>query len=253
MTVGDRAADRIRGGGRRREEPDPFGGQLTARHVDRRSLDPGPADVHAGDGAGRCSSVHPARIGALRGRIRERWAALPRWNRHVQEHDQDLRPPRRFGGLFLAIGSFFGQTGLIIGLGIGLVVVGGSYWFSDKLAIVAAGREAEITSATAPQLYAIVRDLARAPVSRCPASTCRPPPSRTRSRPAATRITPSVASPRGSCRSSTRDELRGVLAHEMSHVKNRDILIGSVAAALAMGDHLPGTDGDVGRDVRWRR
>ncbi|MFM8236551.1 MAG: M48 family metalloprotease, partial [Actinomycetota bacterium] len=61
--------------------------------------------------------------------------------------------------LFMAIGSLFGQGGLVIGLLLGLVFVGGSYWFSDSLAIRAA-RAVPVSEAEAPQLYAIVRDLA---------------------------------------------------------------------------------------------
>ena len=63
-----------------------------------------------------------------------------------------------FGALLMGIGSFFGTTGLVIGLGIGLVFVGGSYWFSDTLAVKAAGA-APVTEQQAPDLYAIVRDL----------------------------------------------------------------------------------------------
>ena len=60
--------------------------------------------------------------------------------------------------LFMGVGSFFGQGGFIIGLVLGLVFVGGSYWFSDKIAVRAAGA-VPVSEADAPQLYAIVRDL----------------------------------------------------------------------------------------------
>ena len=63
------------------------------------------------------------------------------------------------GDLFLGIGApFGGQAGLTIGLLLGLVFVGGSYWFSDKLAVRSAGAQ-PVTEAEAPALYAIVRDL----------------------------------------------------------------------------------------------
>jgi heat shock protein HtpX len=44
-----------------------------------------------------------------------------------------------FGGLLMGIGSLFGTGGLVIGLGIALLFVGGSYWFSDTIAVKAAG------------------------------------------------------------------------------------------------------------------
>ena len=134
-----------------------------------------------------------------------------------------------------------------------LVFVGGSYWFSDTLAIEAA-RAKPVTRERAARVYAIVEDLAqRAGMPMPQAVRLARRRSRTRSPPAATRITPRCASPRASSQVLDDDELRGVLAHELSHVKNRDILIGSVAAAVAHRHHLRRPDGDVGRDVRRRR
>ena len=109
-----------------------------------------------------------------------------------------------FGVLFMAIGSFFGTGGLIIGLLIGLVFVGGSYWFSDTLAVKAARAEL-VTEQQAPQLYAIVRDLTQRADMPMPKIYVSVGAAAERFRhgpqPASTR--PS-RSPRGSSRSSTR-------------------------------------------------
>src|SRR3954471_24924639 len=65
------------------------------------------------------------------------------------------------GGLFMGLGAAFGGNGgLVIGLVIALLFCGGSYWFSDKLAIAAA-RAKPVTREQAPELYDIVEDLAR--------------------------------------------------------------------------------------------
>jgi heat shock protein HtpX len=139
-----------------------------------------------------------------------------------------------FGALIMVIGSFFGQVGLIIGLLVALVFVGGSYWFSDKLAVKAAGAR-EVSEAEAPQLHATVRELAGRgdlPMPRVYLSPAKQPNA------FATGRNPShavVAVTQGLLQMLEPDEVRAVLAHEMSHVKNRDILIGSVAAAMAMG------------------
>ena len=138
------------------------------------------------------------------------------------------------GALFLGIGSLFGQTGLLIGLAIGLVFVGGSYWFSDKLAVKAA-RAKPVTREEAPQLYAIVEDLtqrANLPMPKLYISPAAQPNA------FATGRNPkhaAVAVTQGILQVLDEDELRGVLAHELGHVGNRDILIRSVAAAIAMG------------------
>ena len=138
------------------------------------------------------------------------------------------------GGLLMGIGSFFGQAGLIIGLGIGLVLVGASYWFSDKIAVKAAGAH-PVTEQEAPQLYAMVRDLTEQsgmPMPKLYISPAAQPNA------FATGRNPhhaAVAVTQGIVQALDEDELRGVIAHELSHVRNRDILIGSVAAAVAMG------------------
>ena len=138
------------------------------------------------------------------------------------------------GGLCLAVGSFWGTTGLMIGMAIALVMIGGSYWFSDKLAIAAA-RAKEVTEADAPQYYATMQDLttrAGIPMPRLYIAN-NPQPNAF-----ATGRSPNHAAV---CINSglmdylTWEEIRGVLAHEISHVRNRDILISSVAAAVAMG------------------
>lgn len=137
------------------------------------------------------------------------------------------------GALFMGIGAIFGTGGLVIGLVIGLLFVGSMYWFSDKIA-VAAARAKPVSREEAPRLYGIVENLARRHDMPMPRLYVSPQP---QPNAFATGRGPKhavVAVTQGILEVLDDDELRGVLAHEMSHVRNRDILIGSVAAAVAM-------------------
>ena len=139
------------------------------------------------------------------------------------------------GGILVLIGGAIGQgTGALIGFLIGVAFVGFSYWNSDKLAIRAA-RAVPVSEQEMPEYYALVRELtqkANMPMPKLYVTPDEQPNA------FATGRNPdhaAVAVTRGILRILDWDELRGVLAHEISHVGNRDILIGSVAAAIATG------------------
>ena len=131
-------------------------------------------------------------------------------------------------------GAGAGSSGALIGLVIGLVFVGGSYWFSDRLALRSA-RAVEVTAEQMPRYHAIVADLAQRAEIPMPRLYVSPDPQPNAFATGRSPQHAAVCVNQGILDVLTWEELQGVLAHELSHVRNRDILIGSVAAAVAMG------------------
>ena len=144
-------------------------------------------------------------------------------------------------GLLLAVltamlvvigGAIGGQQGMAIAFVVALGMNLFSYWFSDKM-VLAMYRARPIEESQAPALYATVRRLATR--AQIPMPRVYMIPSDTPNAFATGRNAEhaAVAVTEGIVRILDQDELEGVLAHELSHVKNRDVLISTIAATLA--------------------
>ena len=136
------------------------------------------------------------------------------------------------GGLLVVVGGVIGgKNGATIALVIALVLNFGSYWFSDKI-VLSMYRAQEVTEADAPDLYRLIANLATHAGLPMPRVYIIPDESPNAF---ATGRNPShaaVAVTEGIMRLLSWEELAGVIGHELGHVKNRDILIQSVAATI---------------------
>jgi len=136
------------------------------------------------------------------------------------------------GGLLVAVGGILGgQSGLLIALVLAVVLNVGVYWFSDRIALKANGAR-PLRPGEAPQVERIVRDLSGRAGIPMPSLHIieRPEPNAF-----ATGRGPghaAVAVTTGILEVMDERQLRGVLAHEISHVTNRDMLVGTVAATI---------------------
>ncbi len=134
--------------------------------------------------------------------------------------------------LVMAGGAIGGRSGMTFALVMAGVMNFVSYWFSDKIVLAMYGAR-EVTESDYPEFYGLVRQLAAqagTPMPRVYIIDSETPNA------FATGRNPehaAVAATTGIMRILTRDELMGVMAHELSHVKHRDILISSIAATIA--------------------
>jgi heat shock protein HtpX len=136
-------------------------------------------------------------------------------------------------GLLLLVGQLLGgRSGLTIALVLAVALNAGSYFFSDKLALAATGAR-PVSEAEAPWLYAMVRDLAARMNIPMPRLYLSPSPQPNAFATGRSPRHAAVAVTQGILSVLDERELRAVLAHELSHVANRDILIASIAATIA--------------------
>jgi len=129
-------------------------------------------------------------------------------------------------------GALGGRTGLIVAFVFALVMNFASYWWSDKI-VLKMYRGKEIKPEEAPELYSDVQELAQnagLPMPRLYIVPEQTPNAFATGRNPSNAV---VAVTQGIVKLLNREELKGVLAHELAHIKNRDILLGSIAATIA--------------------
>jgi heat shock protein HtpX len=134
--------------------------------------------------------------------------------------------------LVLAGGAIGGRGGMTFALIMAGVMNFVSYWFSDKIVLAMYGAK-EVTESEQPEFYGLVRQLATQAAIPMPRVYIIPSETPNAFATGRNPEHAAVAATAGIMRILTRDELMGVMAHELSHVKNRDILISSVAATIA--------------------
>jgi heat shock protein HtpX len=134
--------------------------------------------------------------------------------------------------LVLIGGAFFGERGMIMAFAFASVMNLVSYWFSDKI-VLRMYNAREVTESEAPVLYGITRDLAQRMNMPMPKVYVIPTDALNAFATGRNPKHAAVAATEGILRLLTREELMGVMAHELGHVTNRDILIGTIAATIA--------------------
>jgi len=146
--------------------------------------------------------------------------------------------------LVLVGGALGGRQGTIFAFVVSLLINAVSYWFSDKIVLKMYGAR-QVTEAEAPLLYSVTQELAVRMNTPMPKVYIIPSDAPNAFATGRNPEHAAVAATEGILRILTRDELTAVMAHELSHVHNRDILISTIAAAIA------GTITMVASIARW--
>lgn len=134
--------------------------------------------------------------------------------------------------LFLFVGNILGgEKGMMIAFVFSLLMNLGSYWFSDKI-VLAMYRAQQVSRESQPQLYDIVENLASKAELPMPKVYIMNNPTPNAFATGRNPQNSAVAVTTGIMSILNREELEGVIAHELSHIKHRDILVGTIAATL---------------------
>jgi len=136
-------------------------------------------------------------------------------------------------GLLMLIGGYFGgRQGVVLAFIFASIMNLGSYWFSDKI-VLRMYSATEVTEREAPELFTLVRNLAMRDGLPMPRVYIIPGDTPNAFATGRNEHHAVVAVTEGILRILNREELEGVIAHELSHIKDKDILISSIAATLA--------------------
>jgi heat shock protein HtpX len=136
-------------------------------------------------------------------------------------------------GLFIAVGAMLGgQEGMVMALIFAIGMNFFSYWFSDKLVLKMTNAQ-EVDEGSAPQFYEMIRELANKANLQMPRVYLIEEDSPNAFATGRNPENAAVAATTGIMRILSNRELRGVMAHELAHVKHRDILISTIAATMA--------------------